>query len=384
MTDKSQRALFSKEIFKAQTTFLQKIFGRIEWKIAVKAGIAASMSLFFGLGFSKLLSRPDSLVSGAWCVMSTFVVLQAHLGGTYRAAGVRALGVLVGSLMGGFFTSIFGSTVFSLGISVVLTVAICSMLNLKESIRIACLSLSIVMILWGLRPSISPWMFGLFRFLDSCLGILIAVVVAHALWPTEATQKIRFHIAKTLVALGRLYRQVVSIKSPPDNQERLYRRSVREVNKLQRENRQYLEESKLELLTKTSSTEDWALLIDQLENIYESIAILRNFNQSNVAKMLDDPLTEKLNAVIEETALSFQELSRLLETGESGETLRDLRSAVEGLSEELHRFRSTRRTRKFNFRDVENYFVFFYNLRSIVEEMVKMEEKIQTLNLEPR
>jgi len=384
VTDKSQRVLFSKEIFKAQTSYLQQIFGRIEWKIAVKAGIAASMSLFFGLGFSKLLSRPDSLVSGAWCVMSTFVVLQAHLGGTYRAAGIRALGVLVGSLMGGLFTSIFGSTVFTLGISVFLTVVICSMLNLKQSIRIACLSLSVVMILWGLRPEVSPWTFGLFRFLDSCLGILIAVVVAHALWPTEATQKIRFHIAKTLVTLGRLYRQVVSLKVLPENHQKQYSRLVREVNKLQRENRQYLEESKLELLTKTSSTEDWALLIDQLENIYESIAILRNFNQSNVASMLDEPLNEKVSGVIDATVLSFQELSRLLETGESGETLRELRAAVEDLSEELHRFRSTRRTRKFNFRDVENYFVFFYNLRSIVEEMVKMEEKILTLNFEPR
>lgn len=382
--DKSRRELLTQEIIKAQASFWQDIFNRIEWRIAAKAGVAASLSLFFGIGFSKLMNRPDNLLSGAWCVLSTFVVLQAHLGGTYRAAGVRALGVLVGSLMGGLFTSIFGSGVFTLGISVLLTVVICSMLNLKDSIRIACLSLSVVMILWGLRPEVSPWTFALYRFLDSILGILIAVVVAHALWPTEAAHKVRFHIAKTLIALSRFFRLVVGMQETRKIRERLYRRHIREINKLLRENQQYLSASKLELLTKTSSTEEWASLIDQLENIYESITILKDFQKAELHKMFDEKLNEKLSDLTETTVLAFQELSRLIETGASTEHLDDLRKAVKVLDKELDRFRASRKTRDFKFRDIENYFVYFYNIHSIVDELLRMEEKVIALNLEPK
>ena len=105
-----------------ESPWYRKILDRIELKIALKAGIAAFLSLYAGNSFAKLLDRPDYLLSGTWTVMSTFVVLQAHLGGTYKAAWVRFLGVLVGSFMGGFFTSIFGSNSVTLCVSVLFTV----------------------------------------------------------------------------------------------------------------------------------------------------------------------------------------------------------------------------------------------------------------------
>lgn len=382
--NKTRRELLTQEIIKAQASFWQDLFSRIEWRIAAKAGVAASLSLFFGVGFSKLMNRPDNLLSGAWCVLSTFIVLQGHLGGTYRAAGIRGFGVLIGSIMGGFFSAAFGSGVFMLGISIFLTVVICSMMSLKESIRIACLSLSVVMILWGLRPEISPWKFALFRFLDSILGISIAVVVAHALWPTEAAQKVRFHIAKTLAALSRLFRLVIGTQESPQIREKLYRRHIREINTLLREDQQFLSASKLELLTKTSNMEEWSSLIDQLENLYESITVLKDFQQAELHKMFDEKLNAKLSHLTESTLLAFQELSRLIEIGASTEHLDDLKDAVKALDKELERFRSSRKTREYQFRDVENYFVYFYNIHSIVDELLRMEEKAIALNLEPK
>jgi hypothetical protein len=63
--------------------------------------------------------------------------------------------------------------------------------------------------------------------------------------------------------------------------------------------------------------------------------------------------------------------------------LTDLPLAVENLNEELTRFRTTHITRKFERQDVENFFVFFYNLRSIIQELLKMEEKVFLLNKQP-
>lgn len=356
---------------------LKKLFLSIEWKIAIKAGIAATMSLMLGVSVATVMQRPDSLISGTWCVVSTFVVLQAHLGGTYRAAMVRLLGVLVGCVTGGLFTTLFGSNPFLLGIGVILTVSVCSLLKLKDSIRIACLSLSVVMILWGVRPSISPWAFSLYRFLDSALGIFVAVVVTHTLWPTEATQKMRVNIARTLHALSTLFRLNLS---PAEEKEKSYRLLNRDAKKLLKENRAFLEASKLELLTRTANIEDWGALVVHLEMIFEELPLIKNFQEKNLDKILDKKLANELNSLIDKTDAAFQLLSEMLERLETTSPLGGLRQSLESLNEELSRFRTTRRTREFSFNDVENYFVFFYHLRAIVEELFRLESKIQNLN----
>jgi len=361
----------------------EELFHRMEVRIAIKAGIAACVSLYSGVGFAILLNRPDYLLSGTWCVMSTFVVLQAHLGGTYRAAWVRFLGVLIGSFMGGLFTSIFGSNAITLGVSVVFTVLICSLFELKDSIRISCLSLSIVMILWGLHPSMSPWTFGMYRVLDSTLGILIAVIISHTIWPAQASTRLRGNIAKTLRYINRLFQLELSLKPPPKHFDRIHRKLIRDINRLLDETRHYLKESELELLTKSRNIEDWENLLDHLENIFESTTELSSFHEYNIKKILDKKLKDRLIETMEACVSTFKDLSDMLKSSEIKEELTDLPLAVDNLNEELTRFRMTRSTRQFDREDVEHFFVFFYNLRSVIEELLKMEDKVISLNDQP-
>lgn len=360
-----------------------KLFNRMEVRIALKAGLAASISLYCGSGLAKLLDRPDYLLSGTWCVLSTFVVLQAHLGGTYRAAWVRFLGVLIGSFMGGLFTSIFGSNAITLGVSVVFTVLICSLFELKESIRISCLSLSVVMILWSLHPSMSPWKFGLYRFMDSTVGILIAVIVSHTIWPAQASNKLRFNIAKTLRYINRLFQLELSLKPTPKHFDRIHRKLIFDIHRLLEESRQFLKESELELLTKSKNLEDWENLLDHLDNIFASTTELSSFHRYNLENLIDKELKEHLYETMEACVSTFKNLNDMLNNAEVIEELTDLPFAVKKLNEELTRFRMTRTTRKYEREDVEHFFVFFYNLRSIIEQLLKMEEKVISLNTQP-
>lgn len=365
------------------TSRIKEMFSRMEMRIAIRAGIAASVSLYIGTNFAKILNRPDYLLSGTWCVLSTFIVLQAHLGGTYRAAWFRFLGVLIGSFMGGLFTTVFGSNLVSLGVSVILTVLICSMFNLKDSIRIACLSLSVVMILWGLHPEVSSWMFGLYRFLDSSLGILIAVIIAHTFWPAQATHKMRLNIAKTLQAISRYYRLVLNLNPEMKNFDRACNRYIRLINRLLDETRHFLKESELELLTNTKSLEDWSNLIDHLENIFESITAFIAFHKYNIKRIFDKKLTDQVVNTIEKTDHSFKELSEMLKTEKTPIPFTDLRDTVEDLNQELTRIRATKVTRQLERPEVEHFFVFFYHLRSVIEEVLKMEEQVKILNEQP-
>lgn len=355
--------------------FFQKLINRLEIQSAMKAGVAASLSLYLGVAFAKWLQRPDALISGTWCVMSTFVVLQAHLGGTYRAAWVRFLGVLIGSFMGGLFTSMFGSNAITLGVGVVLTVLACSLFKIKDSIRIACLSVSIVMILWGLHPSISPWQFGWYRFLDSSLGILIAVFVSHILWPTKATLKLRLSVANTVSMINRLFQMELSQKTQPQNFDREHRQLSMEIEEsiLQAEN--FLVDSELEVLSRTKRIEEWSNLLDHLSAIFDATKELNTFHTFDLERILDENLSKKLYATINTIDKTMNTLVRRLKREYEEEPSQELREAVNALNEELARFRTTRTTRKYERHEVEKFFVFFYNLRIVIEELIKMDER---------
>jgi uncharacterized membrane protein YgaE (UPF0421/DUF939 family) len=186
-------------------SFAQGLFKRVEWKIALKTALAAGISLALSLAINTYFKRPDTIISGLWAALAAIVVQQAHLGSTYRTAWQRLLGVLIGCLMGGLLTTLLGSNPLSLGIGIFLTVVICSMFNLKESLRIACLSVAVVMILWGIRPQTSPWLFGMYRFFDSCLGVAVAVMIAHLVWPLQVTKKLESGVSEILQKIRSMY-----------------------------------------------------------------------------------------------------------------------------------------------------------------------------------
>lgn len=357
---------------------LSQPLSRIEYKIAIKLGVAASLSLLAGMGFSRILEHPNYSVSATWCVLTSFVVLQAHLGGTYRAAWIRLLGVAIGAFMGGVFTSFFGSNFISLGISVFLTVLICSFFNIKESIRIACMSVSVVMILWGVRPAVSPWTFGFFRFIDSALGILVAVFVAHLIWPAQATTKLRQNLSHTLALTRKLYRLAMDLAPEPKDLELTTEKISKQLDDIFVENRQFLQDSKLEILSRTTRIEEWEALIDHMESVYSSTLVLIQFRNSNITQILDKSLRERLEETIHQIELAMRRLCKQLEKVEVKESEKLLES-IEQLNEDLCRFRTTHTTRKFDRKEVEYFFVYFYNLRTVSEELLKVEEIVLRL-----
>ncbi|MEX2304576.1 MAG: FUSC family protein [Waddliaceae bacterium] len=361
----------------------EEILNRVEFKLAIKTGIAASLSLILGVKFAQTLEHPNALISGTWCVLSTFVVLQAHLGGTYQKAWERFLGTLTGSFMGALFTSLFGTTPLALGIGIVLTIITLSLFNLKDSIRIACLSVSVVTILRGLNPEVSAWTFGLFRFLDSTLGILIAVVVAHMIWPSEASDKIRFQFSKTLRSLNRQLRMVT--KHPPQkNFDRLYQRLNQQIKLQIQHTKEFLAMSRMEILAKSRSIQGWQDLINRLQNIFDDFSALSVFHQYEIHKIFDKKLSSAVDDCIETASQSIRVIEKMLKMQENPEAFPDLQNAIDFLNEELNHFRTTRVEKKFQKTEVEQFFVFFYHLRSAMEQLRIIMEEVAGLNNDPK
>lgn len=355
------------------------IWDRIEWKPAIKSGIVGALAFSIGTGVSHWMNRPDSLVSGMWCVMAAMVVMHANLGGTYNEAIKRFLGIFVGSALGGFWTIALGSSPISLAISIFSTIIICSILNIQESIRIATMSVAVVMILWGLRPEISPWTFALYRIMDSTLGILIAMVVAHTLWPIQITDTIRLDIAHILRRLSELCR--LTIKSEPSDKvtDELAEQLVKEINDLLHIVRLSLEEARLELVMEPGKLDEWHSLLNYIEQLFEQMISLQRVNQFNPRIIFDQSLGKGVDHLVNHINNALQTLSNAITAHQETEPLSAMLQSQERLQFELACFRNTHTTRKFNLADVERFFVFFYTLNDIVGTLQQVEQQLSTL-----
>lgn len=358
---------------------MKALVERVQAKVAIKTGIAAALAWALGMGFSGLMDRPDRLVSGLWCTLSAIVVLQAHLGGTYNSAWLRFLGVLVGSILGSFCTMLLGSDPVSLGISITGTILVCSLLNLHDSIRIACLSVAVVMILWGLQSTLSPWVFAFYRTLDSCLGIAIAVLVAHAIWPTQATEKMRSNTGQIIQRFNQLYRFLCK----GETAERLIveesGRLMTEIQSLLEQNSEFLTEAKMELLTRPERLDDWISLNEHLESLFEIFLVIQKVHPLP-GQMLDPLLQSELVTSVDTLDRILQELSSGLMARKPFDAPQNLKALQENLSADIARFRGTHALQKFSLGEVESFFVFFFNFNASIEEVSKISKKIKTIN----
>lgn len=352
----------------------------MDLKIAVKTGVVAALSWFVGGILTHAGGRPSSLLSGLWCVVAAIVVVQEHLGGTYKVALSRFIGIAIGSVLGGIFTEFLGATPISLGIAVVITIILCSLFDLTDSFRIASLSVAVVMVSWEFKPQISPWAFSFYRFLDSVIGIIIAIVVVHLLWPIQATQTMRQNVAKTLSKLNLLYRLATTIDGEKSETNSDYRALVDEIEKLLLQNQAFFEEAKMELLTKAANVELWAFLLEHLQGLLESINALRIVYSKSVYEIFDQDLLHQIDDLINQTIEAFQRLANMLITSTTSSEFVDLSTSLEKLKQELIRFRTDRPTRQFPWPDVQNFFVFFYSLKVIAEELKRMEKRVNRLN----
>ncbi len=353
------------------STLWKKLLAITEAKQAVKTGLAASISLVLGLAFATYYDRPDTMVSGLWSVMTAIVVMQANIGGTYGAAWIRFLGVLVGSIAGGLFINLIGSDTVSLGISVFCTIVICSLLNIKDSFRIAGLSTAVIIISDSQHPEINPWLFSLYRFLDSCIGIFVALAISRFLWPAKAIEEIRANVAKLLNLFGKYYLLSTSLEPAGAATEAEFF----EIDALLQENRIKRNAAELEFFDRSANGESWVLLSDQLETIFEAVNSIRQVHKETLSKIFDDSLFRSVSAVIDQTHSAFDSMERAIRCDETSPPFPKLESALAVMAGERLRFRATHTIRKFNLEDVESFFVYFYGLRLIGESILKMSRE---------
>jgi hypothetical protein len=366
---------------KFSTEKLKKIIDRLDVKLAIKVTLAAILSLYVCVELDSLFKHPDYLISGLWCVVAAIVVLQSSLGGTYKAIWNRFLGVLIGSALGAFFAFEFGAEPIMIGLAIFMTILFCSLLRIEESYRIASLSVVIIMVPWKLHPTSDPWVSGFARFIDTCVGFIIAILVSHIFWPSRALTKMRLNMADAL----NLFRQFFEhLLIPAENLHKSHKISqslLNEIDQVFSQSRQVLEESKIELLMRFAPVGVWIDMINCQERLWESLRVLQNVMNSTLEEIFDEEMKQQIRHAVEVVDFALKELALKLKTGKTSFNFDILNHLQHALQKELVRFRSTHTMKRYNLDVVENYFVFFYQLKQILKTLYQFNQLLDHIEL---
>lgn len=346
------------------------ILNKFDLRIAIKTGVAASCSLFIAKSYSHFFSRPEIFISGLWCVVTTIVVMQANVGSTYKAGGIRFLGIIVGSVLGALACQFVEVSILSLGVSVAAAILLCSILNLKEAYRIAGLSVAVVMVSWTVHPEANPWVISFFRSLDATVGILIAIIISHLVWPEQTWLAISNQFLKSLQVAKTCYHDAVKILGPKTKVHNLNELSIL-LAKLHAD----LDDTKLDFFS-FEKRESWILAAQSLDRLAESIGVVQEIPKENLANIFDQSLSYEVEKFIEETQTAFEELQSLCMAASYIPYSDRLKEQERLLTEDLERFRNARLTRNFSLSDVENFYSYFYHLHFVARQLYAIESQL--------
>jgi uncharacterized membrane protein YccC len=164
---------------------------------AAKTALAAALCWWVALKFG--------LHDGYWGSISAIIVLQSNVGATVTASRDRLLGTLIGALLG-FSFSLFGPPVLSYVLALLVAVIVCGLLGLRNSSRLACVTITIVMLV---HREGSRWGLALDRVGEVLVGIVVALAVTTFVLPDRARLRLRDGLAQEFLLLGSFFEAIL-------------------------------------------------------------------------------------------------------------------------------------------------------------------------------
>jgi uncharacterized membrane protein YccC len=163
---------------------------------AAKTALAAALCWWIALRFG--------LHDGYWGSISAIIVLQSNVGATVTASRDRMLGTVIGAVLA-FGFSLFGPPVVSYILALLAAVVACGLLGLRNSSRLACVTITIVMLV---HREGSRWALALDRVSEVILGIVVALAVTTLVLPDRARLRLRDGLAEEFLSLGAFFEAI--------------------------------------------------------------------------------------------------------------------------------------------------------------------------------
>jgi uncharacterized membrane protein YgaE (UPF0421/DUF939 family) len=159
-------------------------------RLAIKTAIAGCLAMYL----ASLFRMPQPY----WAAISAMIVMQTNLGAAVKQSWIRFAATAVGAAVTIPFMAFARQNLLVFGVAVFVTIVLCTILHLADGIRLAAVTIAIIMLV----PNTGrPWVPALNRFLEVSFGILIALAVAEFVLPSTALESLRHALAEKFLQL---------------------------------------------------------------------------------------------------------------------------------------------------------------------------------------
>jgi len=306
-----------------------------------------------------------------YSVVAAIIVMSTTYNSTYTLAIQRVIGTIIGALGGAIFAVIFGSNVFSLGIAVFLTTLLASW-KFQETSKLAGPVSAIVI----LNYAGSAWFYAWMRFLETLVGVVVALLVNYFLFPTHAGDELRKSLAQTLIKLEEFY-SLVTKAALKDK----YNRSTAEVlkgqiiNSLQKERALWkeIQEGYSGEPVKEQIDEVWEFLVNR---VWEHILTMEHTILVRENDRLWQNLSPHLTYLAQETSTAFLELSTAIKIRAHHFPLPLLEDTLLRADKEILLQENFRQGDEQSLNDLLRFFTFFYTMQEVGRKLQKMSNQL--------
>ncbi len=265
---------------------------------AARTALAAALCWWIALRFG--------LHDGYWGSISAIIVLQSNFGATITASRDRILGTIIGAAFG-FGFSLFWVLPWNFIVAVLSAVILCGLLGLRNSSRLAGVTICIVMLV---QRTGSHWLLALHRVGEVFLGIIVAIAVSTLVFPDRARLRLRDGLAQEFLVLNAFFEGI--LKGFRGDQAENLAQLREDALSLLRGNNALLEASRNEPSGGPGWREGPGMLAQFGRTIFDALVALelavRESHQDNYAAQLEP----ELGSLAADIQLSFQYLAKCI------------------------------------------------------------------------
>ncbi len=145
--------------------------------LALEAAVVGLSSYGVGIAFGSLIHQPAIRIGGLWTMVSALVVLQALAKESQEAAMIRVVGSFFGALISGIVCSVWGYGYWQLFVVIFISIYLMSVVLDERAVRLSSITGAVIVIIGIMKPEQTAWLNAMARFLESVLGVSIALVI---------------------------------------------------------------------------------------------------------------------------------------------------------------------------------------------------------------
>src|SRR5699024_9906006 len=142
------------------------------------------IAIFLVLLVSQILDINNPL----FAAIATLITIQSSVSGSWEAGKNRILGTVLGAIIGIIFSTLAPNNPFVIGIGVIIIIHLCNLLDWKKAIATSSIVFMAIMLNQKEGNRLN---YGIFRTLDTFLGIIVGMIVNYYISPPDILENMK-------------------------------------------------------------------------------------------------------------------------------------------------------------------------------------------------